>query len=187
MRKFFLALAIAVFAATAPVSAQEQAAEEGYVWPTPEISSDLSLLPEPVRAKREALIEAARTGDIEALRPIVEAQEFPPNFSFGAPEDGIAYLKETSEDGEGRQILGLLLDLLDQPFAYYPDREGETYYIWPYLAELPPHELTPEQTVDAYRLLSHAELEELRGAGAWYYWRVFISETGDWSAFVAGD
>ena len=137
-------------------------AQDDYVWPTPEISSDFSELPEPVRAKREALIEAARSGDIDALRAIMDAQKAPPRVSFGDPEDAIAYLKGASEDDEGRQILGLLVDILDQPFAYYPESEGETNYIWPYLSELDPTALTPEQTVDAYRLLNTEQLQELR-------------------------
>ncbi|MBE7733787.1 hypothetical protein [Devosia faecipullorum] len=172
----------ALFALCAPGFAEEE-----WVWPVPEISRDISALPAPAQATRQALIEAARSGDIEALRPIIEAQDYPPNVSFGDPEDAVAYLRSESEDGEGRQILGLLLDLLDQPYAFHPDSSGETYYIWPYLAELDPNALTPEQEVDAYRLLDRAGLEDVRQFGGWYYWRLFISETGEWSAFVAGD
>ena len=175
------ALAIALLLA-APAFAQDSEA-----WPVPEISADLSLLPQPVRATRDALIAAARTGDIEALRPIIAAQKHPPTVSYGGPDDAVAYLKDTSEDDEGRQILGLLIDLLDQPFAYFPKSEGETYYIWPYLSQLDPTTLTPEQEVDAYRLLTAEQLQELRDLEAWYYWRVYISESGEWSAFVAGD
>ncbi|WP_052715605.1 hypothetical protein [Devosia chinhatensis] len=168
-----------------PALAQETA--ETPQWPEPEISDDISALPEPVRAKRQALIDAARSGDIEELRALVEAQASPPNVSFGNPEDAVDYLKDASEDDDGRQILGLLIDLFDQPYAFYPDSGGQTNYIWPYLAELPPDSLTPEQQVDAYRLLDSAQIEELKQFGAWYYWRTVINEAGDWSAFVAGD
>ena len=179
MRPFFI---LAIAALTTPAFAQDD-----YVWPTPEISSDLSVLPEPVRAKREALIEAARSGDIEALKSIIDAQEAAPRVSFGDPDDPIAYLKGASEDDEGRQILGLLVDLLDQPFAWYPDSGGQANYIWPYLSELDPTSLTPEQAVDAYRLLNTEQLQELKDIGAWYYWRLYITEDGEWTAFVAGD
>lgn len=180
--RLILALA-ATFTLALPVFAQE----EEWVWPTPEISSDISALPAPVQAKRQALIDAARTGDIEALKPIIEAQQTPPNVSFGDPDNALAFLKDISEDDDGRQILGLLLDLFDQPYAFYPDSGGETYYIWPYLAEVDPNAMTPEQQVDAYRLLNSEQIEELKQFGAWYYWRTFISESGEWSAFVAGD
>lgn len=180
MHRLFALTAVALLATPA-------LAEDADPFPLPEISSDLSLLPEPVRAKREALIEAARTGDVEALRPIMDAQAHPPTVSYGDPEDRVAYLKSTSDDAEGHQILGLMIDLLDQPFAYYPDGDGQTYYVWPYLAQLDLGTLTPEQKVDAYRLLDADQLAELQDLQAWYYWRVFISETGEWTAFVAGD
>jgi len=182
MRALVLATTLAL---SAPAFAQD-AAEE-IVWPLPEISDDFSALPEPVQAKRQALIEAARTGDIEHLRPIIEAQDTPPNVSFGNPDDPLASLKDASEDDEGRQILGLLLDLFDQPYAFYPDSGGQTHYIWPYLAEIDPNALSPEQQVDAYRLLDSEQIAELQKMGAWYYWRIVISESGNWSAFVAGD
>lgn len=176
-----------VLAATLALCAPGFAQEEEWVWPTPEISSDISALPAPVQATRQALIDAARSGNIEALKPIIDAQDYPPNVSFGDPDDALAYLKDVSEDDEGRQILGLMLDLFDQPYAFHPDSGGETYYIWPYLAEVDPNALTPEQEVDAYRLLNSEQIAELQNFGGWYYWRLFISESGEWSAFVAGD
>lgn len=177
------------FAATLALAGSGFAQDEpeAYVWPTPEISSDISALPEAVQITRQKLIDAARTGDIDALQTVIDAQEFPPNVSFGEPDDAVKYLKDASDDDEGRQILGLLLDLFDQPYAFYPDSGGETYYIWPYLSEIDPNALTPEQQVDAYRLLTSEQIAELQDMGAWYYWRTFISETGEWSAFVAGD
>lgn len=168
-----------------PTLAQEE--PEAYVWPTPQISDDISALPEPVQATRQALINAARSGDIAALQSIIDAQGSPPNVSFGNPDDALAYLKDVSEDDDGRQILGLLVDLFDQPYAFYPDSGGETSYIWPYLSEIDPNAMTPDQQVDAYRLLNTEQIEELKEFGAWYYWRLYISETGEWTVFVAGD
>ncbi len=178
-----LTAALAAVIVCTPAIAQE--AE--WVWSVPEISSDISALPAPVQATRQKLIDAARSGDIAALKPIMDAQKYPPNVSYGAPDDALAYLRDVAEDDDGRQILGLMLDLFDQPYAFHPDSGGETYYIWPYLAEIDPNALTPEQTVDAYRLLNSEQIEELKQFGGWYYWRIFISETGEWSAFVAGD
>ncbi len=182
--RFAIAFATA-FTLALPAFAQEE--PDAYVWPTPQISDDISALPVNVQATRAALINAARTGDIEKLRPIIEEQEFPPNVSFGEFDDPLDYLKFASEDDDGRQILGLLVDLLDQPYAFYPDSGGEITYIWPYLSEIDPNALTPDQQVDAYRLLNTAQLEEMKEFGAWYYWRLYIKETGEWTVFVAGD
>lgn len=156
-------------------------------WPTPTVSNDISALPKAVQRKRQAILEAAASGDIESLRALFAAQDSPPTVSYGAPDDGVAYLKDAAEDEEGRQMLGVLLDLFSLPYAYYPDVEGPKTYIWPYLADLPMADLTPSQITDAYRLLNHEQLQELHDFDAWYYWRTGISETGDWLFFVAGD
>lgn len=168
-----------------PALAQDQNQDSR---PGPVIASDLSALPEPVQAIRLSLIAAARSGNIENLRPIFETQETQPVVSFGMPPDPVRYLRQASEDRDGAQILAVLLDLLDAPYAYFPN-EGETvHYVWPYLSALTTFaDLTPAQQVDAYRILTDAQVKELKVMDAWYYWRVVISETGDVTAFVAGD
>jgi len=173
--------------ALAALLAAPAVGQDDTVWPTPTISNDISALPKAVQRKRKAILAAAATGDIESLRALFAAQEFPPTVSYGAPDDGVAYLKDVSEDEGGRQMLGLLLDLFSLPYAWYPDAEGPKTYIWPYLADLPVADLTPSQVTDAYRLLNHEQLQELRDFDAWYYWRTGISESGEWLFFVAGD
>jgi len=172
--------ALALFGLLAPVSAQEAP-------PELVVSSDLSALPEPVRAMRERLIEAARTGDIEALRPIMDAQAKPPNVSFGNPEDPIASLKKASADGEGVELLAVMLNLLDAPYGILGEGD-DTVYIWPYLAGMTDvSKLTPEQNVDAYRLLTPEQYEEFIAREGWYNWRLVIGADGVWLAFTAGD
>lgn len=157
-------------------------------WPLPVISDDLSALPEPVRAIRLSLMAAARSGDIEKLRPIFETQAEPPVVSFGAPGDPIRFLKQASGDGDGARILAILLDLLEAPYAFFPEDGEKVHYIWPYLSALTTFaDMTPEQQVDAWRILPADQVQELKLMDAWYYWRVVISETGDVTAFVAGD
>lgn len=158
------------------------------VVPEIQISEDLSALPPAVAEKRQALIDAARTGDIESLRPIIAAQSSPPNVSFGAPDDAVDYLISQSADGEGIEPLAILLDLLDAPYAVFDPTGDSPSYVWPYLAVVPDlTSLSPAEKVDAYRLLSHEQVSELVELQAWYYWRVYIAEDGEWQAFVAGD
>ncbi len=184
MRRAALA-AIATFC-LAQAQAQDGVSTE---WAQPVISSDLSALPEPVRAIRLSLMAAARSGNIENLRPIFETQAELPVVSFGMPRDPVTYLKQVSEDADGAQILSVLLNLLDAPYAWFPGTEGEkVHYVWPYLATLSNFsDLPPNQKVDAYRILTTKEVTELKQMDAWYFWRVVISETGDVTAFVAGD
>lgn len=178
-----VAAAILVLSLALPTAAQD-----GSAFPDYTVSSDLSALPEPVRKTRDALIAAALTGDIEALRPIVKAQAFPPTVSYGGPDDAVDYLKSQSADGAGAEPLAILLDLLSAPYAIFDSGSGNPSYVWPYLAVVPDlSALTPPEKVDAYRILSHEQFTELVDLEAWYYWRVYIGHDGEWQAFVAGD
>jgi hypothetical protein len=180
-----LATALVALLLTAPVAAQ--VAEE-MIYPEFTVSNDLSLLPKAVARKRQELIDAALTGDIEALRPIVEAQANPPTVSYGGPDDAVDYLKTYSADGQGIENLAILLELLNAPYAVFDTTSDNPSYVWPYLAVLPDlTNLTSAQTLDAYRILTADQLTELVELQAWYYWRVYIGKDGEWQAFVAGD
>lgn len=180
-----LAILMSAILLSAPALAQDDANYDPYADLV--ISDDLSALPEPVRAKREELIEATRTGDIESLGAIMAAQESPPNVSFGRPDDAIAYLKEQSSDGEGVQMLALLRNLLEMPYAVLGASSDNPNYVWPYLAVSDLTSLTPEQMVDAYRLITPEQFADMGEFGGWFWWRVYIGEDGEWQAFVAGD
>lgn len=151
------------------------------------ISDDLAALPEPVRAKRDALIAATRSGEIENLRPIIESQTLPVTVSYGGPDDPVAYLRDQTDDPEGQPTLALLRNILEMPYAVFTAADGVTNYVWPYLAMVDLETLTPEQTVDAYRLVTPEEFDDLGVFGGWFWWRVYIDEDGQWTAFVAGD
>ena len=168
-----------------PAIAQDEAAYDPYADMV--VSDDLGALPKPVRLKRSQLIEATRSGDIESLRAIIAAQDAPPNVSFGLPDDPVAYLKEQSADPEGRQMLALLRNLLEMPYAVLGASSDTPSYVWPYLAIADIESLTPEQTVDALRLVIPEDLENMRQFGGWFWWRVYIGPDGEWQAFVAGD
>lgn len=151
------------------------------------VSDDLSALPEPVRAKREQLIAATRTGDIEGLGAIMAAQDAPPTVSFGDPDDAIGYLREQSSDGEGLQMLALMRNLLEMPYAILGASSADPNYVWPYLAVSDLTALTPEQMVDVYRLITPEQFADMGDFGGWFWWRIYIGDDGEWQAFVAGD
>lgn len=152
-----------------------------------EISEDIFALPEAVQVTRTQLIDATRSGDIETLRAVIEEQGGAPTVSFGLPDDPVSYLREQSLDPDGRQILALLRNLLELPYAIYGASSDSPSYVWPYLAVIDLDELTPDQEVDVYRLVDPDQLEGMREFGGWYYWRVYIGADGEWQAFVAGD
>lgn len=158
------------------------------VYPNLDVIRDLSTLPANVAQMRTALIEAAVTGDIESLRPIIKRQSMPPVVSFGDVSDPIEYLRQSSNDGEGRELLAIMIELLESPFSVMPPADGEpAIYVWPAYSTNDLQNLTPTELVDVYKIVSHMDLEEMQLYGGWYFFRVGIDANGEWRYFVAGD
>ena len=144
-------------------------------------------MPEPVRKTWAALRDAARLGDIEALQPLIEAQPSPPTFAFDEIDQPIRYLKSLSGDPEGREILAILLEVLESGFVLADPDTPEAMYLWPYFARYPLEELTPEQMVEMFTLLTAGDYQDMLSYGAYIFFRVGISPDGTWHFFVAGD
>ncbi|ODT69506.1 MAG: hypothetical protein ABS75_16480 [Pelagibacterium sp. SCN 63-23] len=185
MRPVFAVFAFATLALALPAPAQDETPYDLYADLV--VSADIAALPEEVRTKREQLIEATRSGDIDSLGAIMTAQGTAPNVSFGRPDDALAYLKEQSADPDGLQMLALLRNILEMPYAVLGAGSDSPSYVWPYLAVTDITTLAPEQIVDAYRLVTPKELEDMHAFGGWFWWRVYIGADGEWQAFVAGD
>jgi hypothetical protein len=165
------------------LSVELKAAERG----APEIHSDLSALPNRVADMRDAILEAARSGDIEALRPVLDSNELKPTVSFGGSDDPIKLWKQTSGDGQGREIMAIMVEILDMDFARVNPGTSNEMYVWPYLAELPLDKLTSAQQVDLYRLMTYDEVKTMKEFGDYIHYRLGIGRDGTWHYFVAGD
>lgn len=155
---------------------------------TPDILSDPSLLPAPVARIRQQLLEAAYSGDIERLRPILEGNEGPPIVSFGgeSPEP-IAFWKQASGDGEGRELLAILIEVLESDFVHVEAGTANELYVWPYFAYYPLDRLTPAQEVELYMLVTAQDKRDMDQFGAYNFYRIGFSPDGRWHYFVAGD
>lgn len=162
--------------------------KEPSAYPNLVIQRDLSNLPAPVSKMREGLIKAARTGDIEALWPLIDRQAIPQVLSFDEVPDPIEYLRSSSNDGEGRELLAIMIELLDAPYSIVsPGDGGPDIYVWPGYATNDLQNLTPAELVDVYKIVSHLDLEEMQLFGGWYFYRIGIDANGTWRYFVAGD
>jgi hypothetical protein len=162
-------------------------ARESVDAPLPPILRSDADLPEPVRATRGALMQAARSGDMEELRALMAAQPEPPSVSFGDPGDPIEYLKALSGDAEGREILAILLEVMESGFSHVGEGTPDELYVWPYFAQYPLEALSPEQIVELFTLLTAADYEDMKSYGAYTFFRVGIEPDGRWLFFVAGD
>ena len=132
-------------------------------------------LPEPVNATHTALVEAARSGDYEALRPLIPDQF---SYTFGGPVEGgpIAYWQRVEAEG-GESPIEILDRILSMPYTLHTST-----YVWPFAYDKQPNELTSYER----RLLG--DLADDFGAGTGYLgWRAGIEPDGAWSFFIAGD
>ena len=172
---------------TAPAAAAEPAPAPQSEEPLPQIFYSDADLPEPVKAMRAKLIEAAKSGDFEKLHALMTAQKEPPSVALGDPGDPAAYLKELSADGDGREILAILLEVLQAGFVHIGAGTPDDQYIWPYFAQYPLNALTPPQLVELFTLLTAADFEDMKSYGSYTFFRVGIAPDGRWLFFLAGD
>ncbi|MCZ0733359.1 hypothetical protein [Phreatobacter sp. AB_2022a] len=152
-----------------------------------EILPDNEDLKDRVGHMREKLILAARSGDIERLGVVFQMNETMPVFSRGGERDPIAFWKQASGDGQGHEILAILLNILDLPPAVINKGTPQEMTVWPYLAHVPLDRLTPRQSVDLYRLMTAQDVRDMRALNAWVFWRLGIGPDGTLHYFLAGE
>lgn len=176
--------------ATAPASSQDTKDDQanGQEQAVPEVIRDVSRLPEKVRQTRERILEAARSGDLNKVVTVMQMNETMPVFSFGGGgNDPVEYWKSNYPDSEGLEVLGILVDVLEAPFVHMDKGTPQEMYVWPYFYGIPLNQLTPEQKVELFRLVTGSDWREMQEFGAYIFFRVGISPSGVWHFFVAGD
>lgn len=136
-------------------------------------------LPAAVEQTRLALLEAAQTGNYDALGELA-APGF--RYTFGGPIEGgpVAYWQELERSGQGSPA-ETLATILELPYVL-----SRGYYDWPWAytvadpADLSAHEralLAPLGGVDELFVPDTGYLG----------WRTGIAPDGSWTFFVAGD
>lgn len=176
--------------ATAPQQepgAGAPAAAAGGETALPVVSYGEEGLPKPVQRIRAQMLDAARSGDIEKLRPVLEANEVPPTLAFETIDDPISYLKDSSGDPDGREILAILTEVLEAGWVHVDVGTAQEMYIWPYFYRYPLETLDGPQMVELFKLVTAADFDEMKSYGAYIFYRVGIGPDGTWHYFVAGD
>lgn len=150
-------------------------------------SRALTPLPQPVAEIREAILTAVDSGDIGELRTALDWNELKPEVADTAVTDPIAYWRQISADGEGREILGILGEILRQPYAVLPvgrDAENNRLFVWPRFAEVPAADLSAAEAAAMQRIIPPTVLEEMQRTGRYLYWRLAIGADGTWHSFL---
>lgn len=152
-----------------------------------DIERDVARLPEPVRSTRERLIAAARSGDLAAVARLVADNPVRVQLDADPVDDPAALWRQQYPDSQGREVLGLLLNLLDQPFVRVEAGTPNEMFVWPAYAQLPLDQLAPGDLVEVYRLVTGYDLQQMREGATWTFFRLGIAPDGALHYFVAGD
>jgi hypothetical protein len=142
---------------------------------TETVAAPAAGLPERVAETHAGLLQAAESGDYEALRPFIPDQF---SYTFGGPVEGgpIAYWQLVERESDERPI-EILARILRLPYTL-----SNGTYVWPFAYDKQPEDLTAHER----ELLG--EFAEHFGAGSGYLgWRAGIEPDGTWSFFIAGD
>jgi hypothetical protein len=150
---------------------------------SPQVLYDFNVLPEPVKRMLQQIAEAAESGEIETMRPVLESNELKPMVTTAYIEDPIGYWKKQSADGSGRDVLAAMLNVLSAGFVKTGQGQDEMY-VWPYFAETDLAKLTPAQEVELYRIVPPSLAVPMKKAGKYGYYRFGISPNGVWHYFL---
>ena len=171
----------------APTEATPSEAEAAEDDAPPKVLRDPRLLPAPTRRMRELILKAARTGDIERLRPLLGMGDAQTQLAFDTlGTDPISFLKSASGDAEGIEVLGILVEVLEAGFVKVAEPDGDLY-VWPYFYAYPIKALTKPQKVELFRILTGGDWQDMQDFGAYLFYRVGITPDGEWKFFLSGD
>jgi hypothetical protein len=153
----------------------------------PEIITDLSRLPAPVARTRERILAAAQSGDLQKLLTTMQMNETMPIFSFSNEKDPVAFWKTNYADSDGVEVLSILVTILQTGFVHVDQGTPQEMYLWPYFTRMPVKNLTPEQKVELFRIITGNDYKDMLDFGAYIFYRLGIGPDGTWHFFVAGD
>ena len=176
-----IALAALVAGAAALVHAEQGADNKPAT--APEVLYDLNALPDPVKAMLHQIGNAAATGEIEKMRPVLESNELKPMVAAAYIDDPIGHWKKESADGTGRDVLAAMLDMMSSGFVL-TGKGDEAMYVWPYFAEADITKLSPAQEVELYRLLPAPDAIAMKKAGTYSGYKLGISTSDVWHYFI---
>jgi len=169
---------------TSPAVPEGEQANE----PIPDVLYDISKLPPAVQSMRERLIEAAHSGDIEELRPLIGTGDDMAQLSVaGIDGDPIEYLKGLAGDEDGQEILAILEEVLLAGYVHLDVGTPEELYVWPYFFAVPIDKLTGPQRVELFKIVTAGDYEEMKAYGSYIFYRVGITPQGQLAFFVAGE
>ncbi|NTF41448.1 hypothetical protein [Rhizobium rhizogenes] len=151
---------------------------------------DIDKAPEPVKKLRAAIVEAAASGDLERLRPLMNVGAGLKQTQVTADdpgEDPIKTLHDLSGDPDGIEIMSILLDIMSTGFAHVGQGTPDEIYIWPYFAQKDIKTLSTPEKVDLMRIVTAGDYADMLEFGGYNFYRVGITPDGRWKFFTSGE
>jgi hypothetical protein len=156
--------------------------------PIPQVEYDVSKLPFPVQKMRELILTAAKSGSIEALRPLIGSGDDVTMLSLTDIEgDPLVYLKSLAGDSDGQEILAILVDVLESGYVHLDAGTPDELYVWPYFFAYPLDKLDAKQKVELFQIVTAGDYDEMKQFGTYVFYRLGITPKGRWRFFVTGD
>ncbi len=152
-----------------------------------QIIRDLSALPAPVRAMRDKLIEAATTGDISKLKPLVGTGRDRADIMNIDGDDPVETLKSFSGDPDGQEILAIMIDILSTGAARFDAGTPDETYVWPYFTGKSLAALTAPERVELLRIITAGDLMGMEDRDNYSFYRIGITPDGKWKFLSGGD
>ena len=174
-------------AATAPAATDTKPAADATKAKGPvEISFDITKAPAAVQKTRQDIIDAAAAGDVKKVSALLKASQadLGPDNANAEPESA---LKDMSGDGDGLEVLSIMLDVLSTGYAHVGAGTANDMYVWPYFAEKDIKTLTPAEKVDLMRLVTAGDFADMQEYGSYNFYRVGISADGKLKQFLSGN
>lgn len=143
--------------------------------PAPAPDPLAALTPETL-ATREALLDAARAQDWDAVAGLIPTDTlFTSN--YGGDDDHVAFYRGLEED-----VLAEVVALLEGDFTQLDD-----VTVWPELYARVPFAFGADERAALETRHGADALAEWEAAGAYLGWRIGITDAGEWIFLVAGD
>lgn len=152
-------------------------------------SRDVAALPVRVREMRALLLDAASSGDIEDLRPVIERNETLPIFASGPRRprtfaEAVEFLRKKAFDGTGRETLALIAAILEQPYARMT-RGPTVTYEWPAFSPQALSDANDEERAQIWRCVRFAAFASAGDAPPPVE-RIGVGADGTWHYFWSG-
>lgn len=145
-------------------------------------------LPQPVRDLRRRLIEIARAGDVEALRPYLQTGEEGTALSvFPLEGDPIEFIRNSSGDGDGVEMMAILLEVLQSGYVQMDEGKDSEIFVWPYFVQVPLDRLDSRRLVELFELVTAGDYQRMLENGSYDFYRVGISPEGRFEFFLMAD